>query len=135
MERSTERNQREEIYYPSFLFKEMVVMMFVFILVVFILSRFFPAEMGDPADPTDNLYVPKPAWYFMWLYQLLKYFPGRLEIIATTIIPTGAFAALLILPFVEKGPQRKPTERPLSIALMGAAVLGVALLTVLGLRS
>ena len=71
----------EEIFYPSFLFKEIVVMMLIFILVAVILALVFPVGLGDPADPTDNLFVPKPEWYFMSLYELLKFFPGKLEVI------------------------------------------------------
>ena len=78
----------EETFYPSFLFKEIVVMMLIFILVAVFLAVVFPVELGDPADPTDNLFIPKPEWYFMSLYQLLKYFPGKFEIIATAIIPS-----------------------------------------------
>lgn len=135
MGRHRELKQPDEIYYPSFLFKEMVVVMLFFVLVVFILSPFFPTEIGDPADPTDNLYAPKPAWYFMWLYQLLKYFPGRLEVIATAIIPAGFFIALLMLPFIDGSPERSPTKRPIGMSLMLVAVLGIVLLTVLGFRS
>ncbi len=68
----------EEIFYPSFLFKEIVVMMLIFILVAVILALVFPVGLGDPADPTDNLFVPKREWYFMSLYELLKFFPGKL---------------------------------------------------------
>ena len=78
MEKHPKRDDLEysdEIFYPSFLFKEIVTMMVIFILVAIILALVFPVELGDPADPTDNLFVPKPEWYFMSLYQLLKYFP------------------------------------------------------------
>ncbi|MDH3957580.1 MAG: hypothetical protein OET81_12870, partial [Desulfobacteraceae bacterium] len=68
----------EDMFYPSFLFKEIVVMMLIFILATIILALIFPVGLGDPADPTDNLFVPKPEWYFMALYQLLKIFPGKL---------------------------------------------------------
>ena len=77
MNEKTHNNNLEhsgETFYPSFLFKEIVVMMLIFILVSVILAVVFPVELGDPADPTDNLFVPKPEWYFMSLYQLLKYF-------------------------------------------------------------
>ncbi len=125
----------DETFYPSFLFKEIVVMMLLFILVAVILSVVFPVGLGDPADPTDNLFVPKPEWYFMSLYQLLKYFPGKLEIIATAIIPSGGIIALLLLPFIDRNPEQRPFKRPLAMALMVLAIVAIILLTVIGIKS
>ncbi|MBT4643666.1 MAG: hypothetical protein HOC09_33095, partial [Deltaproteobacteria bacterium] len=102
LKRTNERMQTQELFYPSFVFKEIVVMMLIFILVAIILAIVFPVGLGDPADPTDNLFVPKPEWYFMSLYQLLKFFPGKLEVIATAIIPAGGILMLLLLPFFDK---------------------------------
>ncbi len=130
-----DQESSEEIFYPSFLFKEIVVMMLVFILVAIFLAVVFPVGLEDPADPTDNLYVPKPEWFFMSLYQLLKYFPGKLEIIATAIIPAGGMVVLLILPFIDKNPEKRPAKRPIAMAVMFLAVAAIILLTALGLKS
>ena len=130
-----DQESSEEIFYPSFLFKEIVVMMLVFVLVAIILAVVFPVGLEDPADPTDNLYVPKPEWFFMSLYQLLKYFPGKLEIIATAIIPAGGIVVLLILPFIDKNPEKRPAKRPIAMAVMFLAVAAIILLTALGLKS
>lgn len=124
-----------ETFYPSFLFKEIVVMMCVFILVAIILALVFPVGLGDPADPTDNLFIPKPEWYFMSLYQLLKYFPGKLEIIATAIIPSGGIVALLLLPFFDKNPEKRPTKRPIAMAVGLVAIVALVVLTVIGVKS
>ena len=138
MKEQTHNNNLEhsgETVYPSFLFKEIVVMMLIFILVAVFLAVIFPVSLGDPADPTDNLYVPKPEWFFMSLYQLLKYFPGKLEIIATAIIPAGGIVVLLILPFIDKNPEKRPAKRPIAMAVMFLAVAAIILLTALGLKS
>lgn len=138
MDEHSKKNDLEysdEIFYPSFVFKEIVTMMVIFILVAIILALVFPVELGDPADPTDNLFVPKPEWYFMSLYQLLKYFPGKLEIIATAIIPAGGIIVLLILPFIDKNPENRPRKRPIAMAVMLFAVVALVLLTIIGLRS
>jgi quinol-cytochrome oxidoreductase complex cytochrome b subunit len=125
----------EEIFYPSFLFKEIVMMMLVFILVAIILSLVFTVGLEDPADPTDNLYVPKPEWYFMSLYQLLKYFPGKLEVIATAIIPAGGIVLLLLLPFLDKSAEKNPGKRPIAMAIMLLTVVAIIALTLIGLLS
>lgn len=138
MEKHPKRDDLEysdEIFYPSFLFKEIVTMMVIFILVAIILALVFPVELGDPADPTDNLFVPKPEWYFMSLYQLLKYFPGKLEIIATAIIPAGGIIILIILPFIDKNPENRPSRRPVAMATMLFAVVVFVFLTIIGIRS
>lgn len=123
----------EEIFYPSFLFKEIVVMMLIFILVAIILALVFPVGLGDPADPTDNLFVPKPEWYFMSLYQLLKVFPGKLEIIATAIIPAGGIVLLFLLPFLDKNPEKRPRKRPIAMLLMLLTVGAIIVLTLIGI--
>ncbi len=125
----------EEIFYPSFLFKEIVVMMLIFILVAIILALVLPVGLGDPADPTDNLFVPKPEWYFMSLYQLLKFFPGKLEFIATAVIPTGGIVILLLVPFIDKNPEKQPGKRPLAMLLMLFCVGAVIALTLMGMLS
>ena len=125
----------EEIFYPSFLFKEIFVMMLIFILVAIILSLVFPVGLGDPADPTDNLFVPKPEWYFMSLYELLKFFPGKLEVIATAIIPAGGIVVLFLVPFLDKSPEKRPSKRPLAMTLMFLAVAAIIALTLIGILS
>jgi ubiquinol-cytochrome c reductase cytochrome b subunit len=111
------------------------MMMVIFILVAVVLAGFFPAGLEDPADPTDNLYVPKPEWYFMFLYQLLKYFPGRLEAIVTAMVTVGGFAVLLLLPFIDRNAERNPRKRPIAMAVLVSAVLVIISLTVIGLAS
>ncbi len=130
-----ELEHSDETFYPSFLFKEIVVMMLIFILVAVILALVFPVGLEDPADPTDNLYIPKPEWYFMSLYQLLKYFPGKWEIIATAIIPSGGIIALLLLPFIDKSTEKRPTKRPIAMVAMFLAVGAIIFCTVMGILS
>ena len=132
---ANELEHSDEIFYPSFLFKEIVVMMLIFILVAIILALVFPVGLGDPADPTDNLFVPKPEWYFMSLYELLKFFPGKLEVIATAIIPSGGILILFLIPFLDKNPEKRPRKRPISMILMLLAVAAIIALTIMGLLS
>ena len=138
MEKHPQSNDQQypaEIFYPSFLFKEIVAMMIIFILVAIILAVAFPAGLEDPADPTDNLYVPKPVWYFMSLYQLVKYFPGKLEVIAAAVVPAGGLLLLLLIPFIDKNPEKRPRKRPIAMAAMGITVIAIIVLTIIGFRS
>lgn len=76
-----------------------------------------------PADPTDASYVPRPEWYFLGLFQLLKYFPGRWEVVGAMIVPALAAACLALLPWIDRGSARDPRRRPL---VVGAFMLGLA---------
>lgn len=135
MQRHAEPEHSGEVYYPTFLFKEIVVMTLVFVLVAVVLTLLFPVGLEDFADPTDNLYVPKPEWYFLFLYELLKYFPGKLEIIATAIIPAGTIVVLLFLPFIDKNPEKRASKRPIAMGLMLLALVSIIVLTILGLAA
>ena len=133
--KTEEIEHSDEIFYPSFLFKEIFVMMLIFILVAIILSLVFPVGLGDPADPTDNLFVPKPEWYFMSLYELLKFFPGKFEVIATAVIPAGGIVVLFLVPFFDTSPEKRPRKRPLAMIMMFLAVAAIIALTLIGILS
>jgi len=132
---SQDLEDSEEIFYPSFVFKEIVVAMMIFILVVFILAVVFPAGLEDPADPADANFLPKPEWYFLALYQLQKYFPVKFEVIATFIIPIGSLVLLFLLPFIDRNPETRPRKRPLGMASLAVGILIVLTLTFLGIFS
>ena len=90
--------------------------------------------LEGPADPTDATHVPRPEWYFLGLFQLLKYFPGKWEVVGAMIVPGIAAAFLILLPWLDRGPARDPRKR---LGIMFAVVLGVAgvvTLTSLGWR-
>lgn len=125
----------DELFYPSFVFKEIVVAMTIFILVVFFLAVIFPAGLEDPADPADANFLPKPEWYFLSLYQLQKYFPVKFEVIATFIIPMGSLVLLFLLPFIDRNPENRPRKRPLGMVCLALGILAILVLTFLGIFS
>jgi ubiquinol-cytochrome c reductase cytochrome b subunit len=89
----------------------------------------------DPvADPADASYVPRPEWYFLSLFQLLKYFPGPLEPVATVGVPGLVVGWLLALPFIDRSHGRRLRDRPLVAVMFAVIGIGVATLTSLGLR-
>ena len=69
-------------------------------------------------------YVPRPEWYFLSLFQLLKYFPGPLEPLATMVIPGLVVGLLVLLPFLDRRPDRHFLKRPLVTAGFGVIGLG-----------
>jgi ubiquinol-cytochrome c reductase cytochrome b subunit len=115
-------NHKTERFYPKQLFKDSVAMLIVFIVLV-LLSWKSPAELGPMADPSSD-YLARPPWYFMPLFQLLKYFPGQLAIIPAFGLPTVLFGALFLLPFFDKKPERNPFKRPIATSLLVLVIGG-----------
>lgn len=119
-------------FFPEVVFKDIVVALAVF-LVLIGLAYFLGAPLEEPADPADSSYTPRPEWYFLFLFQLLKYFPGELEVIGVFLLPTLVFAALFLLPLLDRSPQRHIARRPLIAAVTAVGVLAVGLLTALSI--
>ena len=71
----------------------------------------------------------------MFLYQLFKYFPGKLEVVAVTIVPAGGLLLLLLIPFFDKNPEKRPWKRPVAMAALGIAVTAIIVLTIIGFTS
>ena len=121
--------QKGERFWPDSIYKDLLVSFAIF--VVLILLATFVGVPGEPkADPSDTAYIPRPEWYFMFLFQMLKYFPGKLEWLGTTIIPGIVILVLLLLPFLDRNPKRYYTRRKFSLTVMGIAVVGIVVLTV-----
>ena len=124
-------NKKQIVFYPNFLFREAVAALIMVIIVV-AMALLMPMKVGDPADPSDSSFKPRPEWYFMAPFYLLKVFPSSLEVIPTVIGPILTFVFFLILPFVDKNPEMHPKKRKLAMSLMGGGVLLTILFTVLG---
>ncbi|NUQ64722.1 MAG: hypothetical protein HUU20_19845, partial [Pirellulales bacterium] len=72
------------------------------------LSWNWRAPLEFPADPTSTDFLPRPEWYFLFLFQLLKLFPGPLEPVATMLVPMLVMGSILLLPFLDRGEERRP---------------------------
>ena len=118
-------------FWPDQVFNDgLVVSAVLFALIA--LSVVFPPPYAGMADPLDATYIPKPEWNFLFFYQALKYFPGKLEIIATAGIPLVGTLLLLLIPFFDRDPERRPTRRPLAMGAWAIAVAGFIGLTAAG---
>jgi len=90
--------------------------------------------LEPPADPTASDYVPRPEWYFLGLFQLLKYFPGKLEVIGALVLPGIAMTLLALLPWLDRGQSREWRARRTLLSVFTAGLAAVATLTLLGAR-
>jgi ubiquinol-cytochrome c reductase cytochrome b subunit len=90
--------------------------------------------LDAPADPTDANFIPRPEWYFLGLFQLLKYFPGRLEVVGALFLPGLAVMLLALLPWIDRSPHRDPRRRKLTVGAIVAGFATIVSLTALGWR-
>lgn len=127
-------NAPRKKFFPEQVFKDTVAV-FVAFCVLFALAMTIQAPLGRLADPTDTTYVPRPEWYFLFLFQTLKFFEGPLEVVGAHILPGLAVAALAMAPFIDRGKLRKVTQRTTAwgiVLLAGALWAG---LTIAAVRS
>ncbi len=127
------RNSRP--FYPDVIFR-MAIFILIIAVALFILAGYFPKGLGDPADPLNKAhYTPEPAWYFFGVYQLLKYFPGKLDVLAMVGLPLIGILVLFFLPWIDRNPSRTPLKRPIALGSAVIVVIGLGLLTYQGMNS
>ena len=121
---------KTEAFWPDFLLKEWLVGA-VFLVGFLCLVAYEPSPLERVADPTDTAYQPVPDWYFLFLYQLIKYrfASGPFNVIGTLVIPGLAFGALMLAPFIDRGPERRPHKRPFATGFMLLAFAAIFYLT------
>lgn len=121
---------KTEAFWPNFLLKEWMIGA-VFLVGFLCLTIASEPPLEKIADPSDTAYIPLPDWYFLFLYQLLKYTyaSGPYNAVGAFIIPGLAFGALLLAPFLDRGPERRPSKRPFATGFMLLALAGITFLT------
>jgi menaquinol-cytochrome c reductase cytochrome b/c subunit len=119
-------------FFPYAIMKD-TVMMVIVTGVLIAMSVVMGAEQGPKADPTTTTYVPRPEWYFFYLFELLRVIkPPALVPLATIGIPTIAMVLLLLLPFYDRGPERIPWRRPIATITGILVIIAMGYLTFLG---
>jgi menaquinol-cytochrome c reductase cytochrome b/c subunit len=105
----------------------------IVMLTIILMSLIFGAELGPKADPTTTTYVPRPEWYFFFLFELLRVIkPSVLVPLATIGAPTVCMILLFLLPFIDRGPERRIEKRPIALTFGIFVIAAMAYLTYLG---
>ena len=68
--------------------------------VAFFILRYHGAPLDAPADPTEQYSAARPEWYFLFLFQLLMYFPGRSELFGAIVLPALLNLILVAIPYI-----------------------------------
>lgn len=129
LEKYKQAKQQGVKFFPDIIYKDLLVSFALFIILV-MLATFVGVANEPKADPSDSSYIPRPEWYFLFLFEMLKFFPGQIEWVGTIVVPTVAILALFLLPFLDRKPTRYPGKRWRAISVMGVVVLAMIALTI-----
>jgi mono/diheme cytochrome c family protein len=127
--------QRGERFWPDSIYKDLIMALAIFVVLI-MLATFIGVPTEPKADPSDTAYVPKPEWYFLFLFKFLALYGqipvlGKIEWIATVLIPGLAVGLLFILPLIDRNPARAYSRRILALSVMGVFLVSVVTLTML----
>ena len=124
--------KKGKAFFPYAIMKDSVMFVLVAAVLV-VMSLVMGAEQGPKADPTTTTYVPRPEWYFFFLFELLRVIKSpELVPVATVGVPTVCMVLLLLLPFYDRGPERIPWKRPIASISGVMVIIAMAYLTYLG---
>ncbi len=136
-----EKYQRElnrgERFWPDSIFKDVIVSLGIFILLI-VLATFIGVANEPKADPSDTSYLPRPEWYFLFLFKFLALYGqlpviGKIEWLATVVIPGVGITLLLLMPLLDKSAYRHYSRRVFQLAIMGIIILDIILLTIMAI--
>ncbi len=120
-----------EPFYPR-----QVIMDMAFVLVVMgvlgMLAHFVPVALGPIANPSNGTYLPRPEWYYLPFFEWLKFWDGSKTVIGVIIIPAVLIALVFLLPFMDRGRERRPWKRPIPV---GSVLIVLIALIGLGMQS
>ena len=125
--------QKGERFWPDSIFKDLLVSLAIFVVLIMLAT--FIGVPGEPkADPSDSAYVPKPEWYFLFLFKFLAVYGqipllGKIEWIATAAIPGLVILFLFALPLIDRNPYRHYSRRVMGLGIMSVFVVSMVVLT------
>ncbi|MDE3131241.1 MAG: c-type cytochrome, partial [Acidobacteriota bacterium] len=110
------------------------IMAAIVIVVIMLMSLLFGAPLGPKVNPTTTTYVPRPDWYFYFLFEVLRVMRNvpKFTPMATIGVPTLCMIALFLLPLYDRSPERLITRRPIALAAGLATIACIAFLTFSG---
>lgn len=120
-------------FYPKQVVMDTIVAL-VMILILGSLAHFAPTELGPRANPADTQYVPRPEWYYLPVFQWLKYWRGPYAIFGIVIIPTITAALLVLVPFIDRRLERRAWRRPFAVGIFMLILGGFVVMGLMSVR-
>ena len=127
-----DENKPTKKFYPSQVFKDTVAIFIVF-TAVFLMAVMIDAPLEAMANPADKEYIPRPDWYFLFLFEVLKFFKGKMEVVGAVVLPTIAVLALMLLPFIDRSKIQRLAQRKLAMGIAAVGVLAWSGLTAMAI--
>ncbi len=116
----------DSMFWPDQVLKDSVAALGVLAAVLGLTIYFGGAELTAPADPANNYDAARPEWYFLFLFQFLKWFPGELEVWGAFVIPGLIVGVLFLMPWIG----RTRAGHFFNVAFLALLLGGAAFLTV-----
>jgi quinol-cytochrome oxidoreductase complex cytochrome b subunit len=129
---SGEEAARRKVPLVPTIINRWLVLFLVVAVVLGLVAWYWSAPLGNPADPADSSYVPKPEWWALFSDQLLAIFTGPLTVVGAVIIPGGLVGLMMALPFIDRSPERHPARRKKVILIAAVIVATLIALSVMG---
>src|ERR1700758_5789072 len=120
-------------FFPYAVAKD-AIMALIVVIVIVVLALLRGAELGPKVHPTTTTYVPRPDWYFFFLFEVLRVMKNipKFTDLATIGVPTICMILLFLLPFYDRSPERRIERRPVALAAGIATIIAIAYLTYSG---
>ncbi len=119
----------DEAFWPNQVLKDAVACLAVMAAVLILVLYYYGAPLGAPADPSEPYSAARSEWYYLFLFQLLKYFPGGSELWGAIILPGIVALLVFLMPVIG----RWKLGHRFNLGLLGALVLSIGLLTYLAI--
>ena len=117
-------NLPTETFYPKQLVMDMGFALLIVVVLGFFASH-HPVNLGPKADPSDTVFLPRPEWYYIPVFQYLKYWTPSTALIGILVIP-GIVGLLLVgLPLFDRSLERRPWKRPVSVGAFAAVFIAL----------
>ena len=134
-ERYMQAKQSGVKFWPDIIYKDLIATLLLFTLLV-LMATFIGVAQEPKADPSDSTYLPRPEWYFLFLFKFLAIYGqipvlGKIEWLATTLVPAIAIGVLFLLPFLDRSPHRYFSKRSLALSVMTLLVATIVALTLI----
>ena len=117
---------------PESFYPRQVIMDMAFALLLMvglgILAYFRPIQLGPIANPGDTKFVPRPEWYYLPMFEWLKFWSSRMEVFAVVLIPGILALLFFLIPFLDRKLERRPWRRPIPLLSVAIVLVGIIFL-------
>jgi quinol-cytochrome oxidoreductase complex cytochrome b subunit len=123
-------------FFPNYIILEVIVG-FMILAALIVFATFLPVGLEEKADPFSTPEHIKPEWYFLWIYQFIKLpslvlGPGVAAGLAGILIPAIGIVLLILLPFLDRKPERRPRKRKVAMAVTALILAIFVVLSIWG---